>query len=259
MKYKRIFLYFLVILLSSCNQNINPINVVQKTIRTIDTINTIYYQQILLRGNTENDNNVSPKERVFYYMRLKSDSIIGAMAHIYFYDSSYVYHEDIYDGNRLIRKHNVNGSATIFDLIKYPDLKKKPFWGKTSPYTMQYMLNYALENKEHYIFELGNDTIINGTNCYCLKTILEKKALMPGFYKFTVDTNRVETMVLFIDKLSFYPQTMRMEVYFLDNPDNVYYTDNHFYNIKFNIEINDSLFITSDNVIEGFTINEIKP
>ena len=54
---------------------------------------------------------------------------------------------------------------------------------------------------------------------------------MPGFYEFTVDTTRVETMVLFIDKLTYYPQRIRMEVYFIDNPDNVYYVDNAFYNI----------------------------
>lgn len=259
MKFKLIYLCFLIIFITSCNQDINPINVVQKTISSIDTINTIYYQQTLIRGNTENTNNVSPKERAFYYERLKTDSIIGAKAHIYFYNSNYVFHEDIYDGDRLIRKHNVDSSAAIFDLIKYPDLKKKPFWNKTTSFTMQYMLKYALENKEYYIFELENDTILHGANCYCLKTILEKKALMPGFHKFTVDTNRVETMVLFIDKLNYYPQKMRLETYFLDRPDNIYFTDHHFYNIKFNPKLNDSLFITSDEVVKGFTINEIKP
>ncbi|MCK4661826.1 MAG: hypothetical protein KAT68_03090 [Bacteroidales bacterium] len=259
MKHRQIYLYFLIMFFTSCNQNIDPINVVQKTISSIDTINTIYYQQTLIRGNTENTNNVIPKERAFYYERLKSDSIIGAKAHIYFYDSNYVFHEDIYDGDRLIRKHNVDSSAVIFDLIKYPDLRKKPFWGKTTPYTMQYMLKYALENIEYYILKLENDTIINGVNCYYLRTILEKKALMPGFNKITVDTNRVETMVLFIDKLNYYPQKMRLETYFFDSPDNIYFTDHHFYNIKFNPELNDSLFITSDEVVKGFKINEIKP
>ena len=121
------------------------------------------------------------------------------------------------------------------------------------------MLKYALENKEQYIFEIGSDTIIKGKDCYCLKTILEEKALIPGFYNYTIDTSRVETMILFIDKLNFYPQRIRMEVYFFDNPDNVYFTDNTFYNIKFNLELNDSLFVTSDEVISGFKINEIKP
>lgn len=259
MRPRQIYLYSLVIIFTSCNQDTDPVNVVQKTINSIDTINAIYYQQTLTRGNTENAGNVSPKERTFYYERLKSDSIIGAKAHIYFYDSNYVFHEDIYDGNRLIRKHNDDSSVAIFDLIKYPDLRKKPFWGKTTPYTIQYMLNYALENKEYYIFELGNDTIINSVNCHCLKTILEKKALRPGFYTFTVDTNRVEIMILFIDILNYYPQSMRLETYFLDNPDNIYFTDHHFYNIKFNPKLNDSLFITSDAVIKGFKINEMKP
>jgi hypothetical protein len=259
MNHRQIYLYFLLIIFSSCNRKIDPINIIQKTISSIDNVNSIYYQQTLIRGNTENDNNFSPRERIFYYERLKSDSIIGAKAHIYFYDSNYVCHEDIYNGERLIRKHNIDSSATIFDLIKYPDLKKKPFWGKTTPYVIQYMLKYALENKEHYVFELGNDTIINGKSCYCLKTILEQKTLMPGFYEFEVDTNRVETMVLFLNKLNFYPQAMRLEKYFSDNPDNIYFTYNRFYNIKLNPELNDSLFITSDEIIKGFKIKEIKP
>ena len=151
------------------------------------------------------------------------------------------------------------GGIVSYYYIQYPDLKKKPFWGKTTPYVIQYMLKYAIENKNSYSFELGKDTILKGRDCYYLKTVLRKKALMPGFYKFEIDTNRVETMILFIDKLSYYPQRIRMEVYFIDNPENVYFTDNTFYNIKFNLELNDSLFNTSKKVIEGFRINEIKP
>jgi len=259
MRYRFICLYLLLILFVSCNNDRDPIRVIQNMISSIDTINTIYYQQTQLRGNTENIENIKQKERTFYYEKLKSDSIIGAKAHIYFYDSTYIFLEDIYDGNKLIRKLNRDSSARVYDLLKYPDLKKNPFWGKTTPYVIQYMLNYSIENKEYYSFELGKDTMINGKDCYCLKTILEKKALMPGFYKFTIDTNRVETMILFIDKLNNYPQRIRMEVYFMDNPDNVYFTDNTFYNIKFNPVLNDSLFNTSDKVVTGFRINEIKP
>ena len=243
----------------SCNQEEDPIKVIQNTINSIDTINTICYQQTQLIGNTENIENVKQKERTFYYERLKPDSIIGAKAHIYFFDSTYVFLEDIYDGNKLIRKRNRDSSARVFDLIKYPDLRKKPFWGKTTPYVIQYMLNQAIENKDFYTFELGKDTVINERVCYYLKTILRKKALMPGFYKFENDSNRVETMILFINKLNYYPQRIRMEAYFIDNPDNVYFTDNTFYNINFNPELNDSLFNTSDKVIKGFRINEIKP
>ena len=50
-----------------------------------------------------------------------------------------------------------------------------------------------------------------------------------------------------------------MEVYFIDNPDNIYFTDNTFSNIEFNIELNDSLFNTAESVIKGFRIKEVKP
>ena len=247
------------LLFVSCNQGKDPIKIIQSTINSIDTINTIYYQQTQIRGNVENVENVAHKERTFYYERLKPDSIIGAKAHIYFFDSTYVFLEDIYDGNKLIRKHNRDSSARVYDLLKYPDLRKKPFWGKTTPYVIQYMLNYAIENKEFYSFELESDTIINERDCYYLKTVLKKKALMPGFHKLESDSNRVETMVLFVDKLSYFPQKIRMEVYFIDNPKKVYFTDNTFYNTKFNLELNDSLFNTSEKVIKGFRIEKIKP
>lgn len=259
MRYRFTYFYFLLLLLVSCSQEKKPTEIIQNTISSIDTITTIYYRQSQLRGNTENNKNVTQRERTFYYERIETDSIIGAKAHIYFFDSTYIFLEDIYDGNKLIRKHNRDSSARVYDLIKFPELRKKPFWGKTTPYVIQYMLNCAIENKDFYTFELGKDTIINEKDCYCLKTILRKKALMPGFHKFEIDTNRVETMILFIDKLSYYPQRIRMEVYFIDNPDNVYFTDNSFYNIKFNLELNDSLFNTSEKVIKGFRIKEIKP
>ncbi|MEN8225094.1 MAG: hypothetical protein ABFS05_07005 [Bacteroidota bacterium] len=259
MRHRLIYIYLLLVFITSCNKEIVPIEVMQKTISSIDTINTIHYQQTQFIGNTGNAENVAQKERSFYFERLKPDSIIGAKAHIYYYDRSYIFLEDIYDGSKLIRKLNRDSSARVYDLLKYPDLTKKPFWGKTTPYVIQYMLNYAIENKEYYSFSLGEDTIIRGNACYCLKTILEKKALMPGFYEFAIDTNRVETMILFIDKLNYYPQRIRMEVYFIDNPENVYFTDNTFYNIKFNLELNDSLFNTSDKVVRGFRINKIKP
>ncbi len=262
MRYIFYFLFIqslLSLLLISCNHDKDPVIILQKTISSIDQINSIYYQQTQLRGNTENIENQVQKERTFYYERLLSDSIIGAKAHIYFFDSTYVILEDIYNGNKLIRKHYRDSSARVYDLIKYPEFRKKPFWGKTTPYVIQYMLNYALENKDSYLFELGKDTIINEIDCYSVKTTLRKKALMPGFHKFENDSTRVETMTLFIDKIGFYPQRIRMEVYFIDNADNVYFTDNTFHNMKFNLKLNDSLFNTSDDVIKGFRITEIEP
>jgi len=233
--------------------------VLQNTISSIDQINTIYYQQTQLRGNTKDIQSLVQKERTYYYERLLPDSIIGAKAHIYFFDSTYAFHEDIYNGDKLIRKHNRDSSARVFDLLKYPEFREKPFWGKTTPYVIQYMLRYALDNKDSYLFELGNDTIINQIDCYAVKSILRKKALMPGFYEFENDSTRVETMILFVDKSSYYPQRIRMEVYFIDKPETVYFTDNTFHKLKYNLKLNDSLFNTSDKVIKGFKIVEIEP
>ncbi len=66
-------------------------------------------------------------------------------------------------------------------------------------------------------------------------------------------------MVLFVDKITYYPQRIRKGVYFTDKSEIVYFTDNTFYNIAYNIKLNDSLFDTSDDVINGFRIVEIEP
>ena len=50
-----------------------------------------------------------------------------------------------------------------------------------------------------------------------------------------------------------------MEVYFTDKPETVYFTDNTFHKLKYNLKLNDSLFDTSDDVIKGFKIVEMKP
>jgi outer membrane lipoprotein-sorting protein len=246
-------------MISSCNQKEKELLILQNTIASIDTIKTIYYSQKQLIGNTQDSAQVIEKYRQFYYKELPEDSIVGAKAHIYFYDEDFVFLEDIYDGDCLIRKHNRDSAARIYDLLKYPELKKKPFWGKTSPYVIRYMLQYAIQHEDSYTFELGNDTLLGEIDCYCVKTVLNGKALMPGFYQFQTDSNRVETMTLFIDKSNYYPQRVRLEVYFKDDKDKIYFTDNSFYNLEFNPVLSDSLFNTNRAIVKGFRINEIKP
>jgi len=88
---------------------------------------------------------------------------------------------------------------------------------------------------------------------------LEGGALIPGMNKMTLDTNRTETMYLFINKKNFYPKMVRMEIVFHSNPDKVYYSNHLFSNIRFNPILNDTLFNTSDEVTKGYKITERKP
>jgi hypothetical protein len=260
MRNKLLSLFALIFMLASCQLAKSPIEIASQTTRSIDTIGSITYRQSLVRGITSGFEEPIPSIRDFYYEQLAGDSVIGAKAHIYYYDSNFVViHEDIYDGNRLIRTLKKDTTALVFDLLKYPEFRKKTFWSKLTPYTIRYMLNYAMQHKDHYKIVLGNDTTISGVVCYSLRTILEGGALIPGMNKMTLDTNRTETMYLFINKKNLYPQMVRMEIVFHSNPDKVYYSNHLFSNIRFNPILNDTLFNTSDEVTKGYKITERKP
>lgn len=245
--------------LTACNNNQKAKSIIRGTIDYIDNIKTVQYDQILVRGNTGSETENITTSRSFYFERLSADSIIGAKAHIDFFDGNIVFHEDIYNGKKLIRKHNADSTAQVYDLERYPALKKQHFWGKTTPWVIQYMLQYALDHERNYRFMLGIDTIINQKSCYTVKTILNGMALMPGYNEFEIDDNRVETMVLFVDKELLYPQAMRLETFFKHNTDLVYFTDHRFGNIRLNPELDSSLFSVSDTLLKGFEVKMLQP
>ena len=118
--------YFLTILivLTSCNDIKTASEILQETINSIDTIETIYYKQDMSRTNPGNMNDTIFRYREMYFERLITDSIVGVKGHWYMYlnNKENVVYEDIYDGNRLIRKNNQVSAARIYDLVKYPDL-----------------------------------------------------------------------------------------------------------------------------------------
>jgi len=118
------------IVLNSCKEKENALEILQKTINTIDTIETVYYKQEMARTNPQNINDTIFRYREMYFKRLISDSIVGVKGHWYMYinDKENVVFEDIYDGYRLIRKNNRDSVARLYSLVKYPDFKNKHFW-----------------------------------------------------------------------------------------------------------------------------------
>lgn len=115
-------LSIVLIVLNSCNEKETPSEILQKAINTIDTVETIYYKQDMSRSNPQNINETIFRFREMYFKRLITDSIVGVKGHWYMYvnDKENVIYEDIYDGNRVIRKNNRDSLAVIYDLIKYP-------------------------------------------------------------------------------------------------------------------------------------------
>lgn len=258
-----LLLFAIILIITSCKLVETPTKVIQKTIDNIDTLETVYYKQSMLRTNPRNLDETISRYREIYFQKLSTDSIVGTKGHWYMYidDKENVIYEDIYDGNRLIRKNNRDSIATVYDLIKYPEIKENHFWSHNTPFSMQYMLKYVLKNTEYYKIEKLNDTIIQGTDCYQIKILVENKETMPGYETELIDSEgSVSTTFLYINKLNYFTLGVRFETYSTDNPENIYFTDQTYYDLKFNFDMDTvKLFNTSVNILDGYDIEEIKP
>lgn len=261
-----LYLFFLIIIIlttSSLKNTEKPTEIIQKTIENIDTIVTLYYKQDMVRTNPRSVNDTIYRFREMYFKRLIQDSIVGAKGHWYMYvdDRINVIYEDIYDGEKLIRKNNRDSIARIFDLVKYPEFKDRHFWGHNTPYSMQFMFKNILSNKESYEINRLNDTIYQNTTCFQILIRLVNKETMPGYaYKLQDKPGNISITKIFIDKVNYYPIRMIMENYSNDNPEQIFFTDQTYYDLIFNVKI-DTLreFNTSMVVLDKYEIVEIRP
>ncbi|MCB2220695.1 MAG: hypothetical protein KQI35_09885 [Bacteroidetes bacterium] len=251
------------IILSSCNKHETAVEILYATIKSIDTIETIYYKQDMSRSNPRKENDTIFSYREMYFKRLVSDSIVGVKGHwyMYFNDKENVTFEDIYDGNRLIRKNNRDSVARIYDLLKYPDFKKEHFWSHNTLYGMQYEFKYMLNHTDSYSIDRLNDTLIDSKNCYQILIRLDDKISMPGFSIEPEDNEgSISEIRYFIDKEINYPIRMKSEFYSTENPQQKTFIDQAYYDIKFNLAIDEHIeFNTADKSIRGFKKIEMKP
>ncbi len=253
----------LLITLSSCNKEETASEILQKTINTIDTIEMVYYKQVMERTNPRNINDTIFRYREMYFKRLISDSIVGVKGHWYMYvnDKENVIYEDIYDGSMLIRKNNRDSVARIYDLVRFPDFKRKHFWSHNTLYGMQYEFKYILENRGSYSIERFDDTIIGRRDCYQIMVRLENKMTMPGFAtKLENNEGSISKTLYFINKETYYPIRIKGESYSTDNPKQKMFIDQRYYDIEFNLAIDEhAQFNTSNESITGFEKVEMKP
>ena len=265
MKTNRYLLFLIItsLISASCKNIEKPTEIIQKTIDNIDTIVTIFYKQDMVRTNPGNVGDTIYRYREMYFKRLIQDSIVGVKGHWYMYvdDKTNIIYEDIFDGEKLMRKNNRDSTARIFDLVKYPEFKERDFWGHNTPYSMQYMFRNILKNKEYYEIKRLNDTIFQNTDCFQILVLLENKESMPGYaYKLQNKDGNVSMIWIFINKLNYYPVRMIMNNYSKDNPEKIYFTDQTYYDLKFNIKLDTMReFNTSTEVIERYKITEMIP
>lgn len=260
---KNLFCFLIALLvLSSCGKKETAVEILQKMISSIDTIETIYYKQDMWRSSPRNASDTLYKYREMYFERLTSDSIVGNKGHWYMYsdDKVKVTLEDIYDGERLIRKNNNDSAARVYDLNKYPDFRKEHFWSHNTLYGMQHEFRFMLKHTDSYSFERLNDTVFDGKSCFQVLVRLENKMTMPGFaikledYKGLISTN-----LYVIDKETSYPLRMKGENYLSGSPEEKSFIEQKYYDIEFNLEIKENQFVTSLEAISGYKIQEMKP
>jgi hypothetical protein len=251
------------IIITSCNENETASEILQKTVNSIDTIETIYFKQDMSRTNPQNIDDTIFRYREMYFKRLITDSIVGVIGHWYMYvnDKENVIYEDIYDGNSLIRKNNPDSVARIYDLIKFPDFKRKHFWSHNTLYGMQYKFKYILNNTDLYSIERLNDTVIDNRDCYQIAVRLDNKMTMPGFEtKIENNEGSISITLYFINKETYYPIRIKGENFSVDNPEQKIFIDQRYYDIRFNQEINEEEQLnTSDESTSGFERVEMKP
>ena len=180
---------------------------------------------------------------------------------MYVNDKENVVYEDIFDGNKLIRKNNRDSIASVYDLVKYPNFKINHFWSHNTLYGMQYEFKYIMDNTCSYSIEKLNDTIIDSKDCYQIIVRLENKMTMPGFAtELENNEGSISKTLYFIDKEIYYPIRIKGERYSIDKPEQKMFIDQRYYDINFNLTIDEDVqFNTSDESITGFEIREMKP
>jgi hypothetical protein len=198
-----------------------------------------------------------------YFKRLVTDSIVGVKGHWYMYvdDKEHVIYEDIYDGDKLIRKNHRDSLARVYDLIEYPAFKKQNFWGHNTLYGMQYEFKYMLDNSDTYAIERLNDTLVDGRECFQILVTLEDKMTMPGFaIELHEDKGSVSNTSYFIDRETLYPIRMQSVSYSRENPAQKIFLHQRYFDIKFNLKIDEDLqFNTSKQSLNGLEAREMTP
>lgn len=250
------------IILGSCAQHETVEEIISRTISSIDTIETICYKQEMQRTNPRQLDDTIFRYREMYFQRLIRDSIVGVKGHWYFYgdDRKTVNYEDIFDGDRLVRKNNPDSLARLYDLVKYPAFRDKHFWSHNTPYGMQYEFMYMLENEDFYTMERLNDTIFMNTDCYQILVRLEDHTTMPGFAtSLEASKGSISSTLYFIDKQRYYPIRMYALSYSNDQPDQKYFIEQIYFDIKFNPAIDENVrFNTSDASLRAYKVAEMK-
>ena len=262
MRYLPVLLIQILILPLSAQEPESAKLLLEQTIQAIDEIQTISYRQHMTRSNPRNSAEIINDTREMVLSRLPEDSIVGAKGHWYFLtpDEKGLRYEDIFDGKRLIRLNHNAKAARVYDLTEYPEFLEQPFWSHQTPYTLQYMLRFTLDNLSAYTLTRLKDTLINEQTCFQVQIRLEDKESMPGFMAdIQPSPGNVSLLTFFLDPNSHYPLQVNLDNYTRQDPDNKFFTHQRYTDFRFNVAIEARIFDTSEAATEGFEVQMMLP
>lgn len=248
---------------ASCQVEESAGEILNKAIQSIDTVQTITFKQDMTRSDPTHPEKQLFRYREMVFTRLPGDSIVGVKGHWYMYvdDREHPTYEDIYDGDRLVRKNNRDSLITVYDLAKYPAFKNTRFWGHNTFFAMQFALRNVLGNPDLFLIARLEDTVYRGTRCYQVLIVLENKTTQPGFSAVLEDSpGSVSETRFLIDKTNYFPVRMRNDYFQGDYPGQAFFIDQTYYDILFNRDIDAALYFnTSLEKFSGYVVREKKP
>ena len=262
MRYLPVLLIQILILPLSAQEPESAKLLLEQTIQAIDEIQTISYRQHMTRSNPRNSAEIINDTREMVLSRLPEDSIVGARGHWYFLtsDEKGLRYEDIFDGKRLVRLNHSTHAARVYDLTEYPEFLEQPFWSHQTPYTLQYMLRFTLDNLSAYTLTRLKDTLINEQTCIQVQIRLEDKESMPGFMAdIQPSPGNVSLLTLFLDPDNHYTLQVNLDNYTRQDPDNKFFTHQRYTDFRFNVAIEPKIFDTSEAATEGFEVQIMLP
>ena len=256
-----IIVLILVVLMASCGERHKAIRIMKKSIANLDTVETIYYKQLRSKNFVADPDFIRESSREYFIDRLRKDKLAGAKVHILYKVKDVVVNQDIYDGNKLIRKNNNYNYAAVYDFKKYPELKENNnYWNIYTPENTKRVLKALIKNKgEIDISMIQLDTAY--TNDFtAIRFVMDNLTVKPGTEKIIQDyPGYISTIDIYFDKKNYFPSKIRTEWFHKSDTAKVLFSDEFNYGMKFNYMIVDSMFHTRSYVLQGYEFGEMKP
>ncbi len=256
-----IIVLILVGLMFSCGERREAISIMKKSIRNLDTVESVYYKQLHSRNFVADPDYITESSREYYIDRLPKDALAGAKVHIFYKLNDIVANQDIYDGYKLIRKNNNYNYAAVYDYKKYPELREdNDYWNKYTPENIRRVLKAIIKNRNEIDIEMIKLDTAYVEDFTALRFLLDNLTIKPGAKEvIQAYPGYISTFDIYFDNKNYFPRKIRIEWFHKSDTAKVLFYDEFNYGMKFNYMIVDSMFHTRSYVLQGYEVGEMKP